>query len=121
MINRLMIVEDNMLIRMDLEESLSESGFEICATARSGQEAIEKALLSKPELILMDIGLKGEMNGIEAAATLRKQSNIPIIFLSGNSDLKKSALALNLEPLKFIVKPVNTEDLIKLIKSDTWG
>lgn len=66
-----MIVEDNMLIRMDLEESLLESGFQICATASSGEEAINKAIQSQPELILMDIGLKGEMTGIEAAAILR--------------------------------------------------
>lgn len=116
MINRLMIVEDNLLIRMDLEESLLESGFEICATASSGEEAILKASQSKPELILMDIGLKGEMSGIEAAAALRAISDIPIIFLSGNSDLKTDELVLEVKPLHFIVKPVNTSDLIEIIK-----
>lgn len=110
-----MIVEDNMLIRMDLEESLLESGFEICATASSGEEAITKANQSKPELVLMDIGLKGEMSGIEAAAILRKESNVPIIFLSGNSDLKNNPETLRVEPIAFIVKPVNTFDLIDII------
>jgi CheY-like chemotaxis protein len=116
MINKLMIVEDNLLIRMDLEESLLESGFEICATASSGEEAIMKAAESKPELILMDIGLKGEMTGIEAAATVRKGGDIPIIFLSGNSDLKADKLVLEVNPIHFLVKPVNTNDLIEIIK-----
>ena len=116
MINRLMIVEDNLLIRMDLEESLLESGFDICATASSGEEAIQKAAQSKPELILMDIWLKGDMTGIEAATVLREKSNIPIIFLSGNSDLKADKLVLDVNPIHFIVKPVNTNDLIEIIK-----
>lgn len=115
MVNKLMIVEDNMLIRMDLEESLIESGFEICATACSGKEAIEKATLSNPELILMDIGLKGDMSGIEAAAILRKETNVPIIFLSGNSDLKNHPQTKKVNPIAFIVKPVNTYDLIDII------
>lgn len=111
-----MLVEDNMLIRMDLEESLLESGFEICATASSGEEAIEKASQSKPELILMDIGLKGEMSGIDVAESLRKDSKVPIIFLSGNSDLKTNNQALEVDPIAFVVKPVNTDDLIDIIK-----
>lgn len=115
-INKLMIVEDNMLIRMDLEESLLNSGFEICATASSGEEAIKKAMRTMPELILMDIGLKGQMTGIEAAVILRKQSSVPIIFLSGNSDLKNHTLNEVGEPVLFIVKPVNTSDLIDIIK-----
>lgn len=116
MIKRLMIVEDNMLIRMDLEESLLESGFDICATASAGEEALIKASEQQPELILMDIGLKGEMTGIEAATLLRRQSEVPIIFLSGNSDLKTKALTQEVNPIAFIVKPINTEDLIDLIK-----
>jgi DNA-binding NarL/FixJ family response regulator len=116
MVNKLMIVEDNMLIRMDLEESLVESGFEICATACSGEEAITKAIDVKPELILMDIGLKGEMTGIEAASILREKINVPIIFLSGNSDLKTHPDTLAVEPIAFLVKPVDTYNLIDIIQ-----
>ncbi len=101
---------------MDLEESLLESGFEICATASSGEDAVIKATRLKPDLILMDIGLKGQMSGIEAAAILRKESDVPIIFLSGNSDLKTDELVLEVKPVAFIVKPVNTSDLIEFIE-----
>lgn len=105
-----------MLIRLDLEESLSEKGFTICATARSGEEAIAKAQESQPELVLMDIGLKGEMSGIDAAYTLRQQLNVPIIFLSGNSDLKKDPKMKEIQPIAFIVKPIDTGDLIRIIR-----
>lgn len=112
-----MIVEDNMLIRLDLEESLSEKGFTICATARSGEEAIAKAQEFRPELVLMDIGLKGDMSGIEAAYVLRQQLNVPIIFLSGNSDLRKDPKMEEIQPIAFIVKPIDTSDLIQIIRS----
>jgi DNA-binding response OmpR family regulator len=115
-INKLMIVEDNMLIRLDLEESLSDNGFTICATARSGEEAITKAYESKPELVLMDIGLKGDMSGIEAAHILHQQTKVPIIFLSGNSDLKKDPMILEINPIAFIVKPISTSHLIRIIE-----
>jgi len=120
-LHRLMIVEDNMLIRLDLEESLSESGFTICATARSGEEAIDKAREAQPDLVLMDIGLKGEMTGIEAALILRKQLSVPIIFLSGNSDLKKDPMITQIQPIAFVVKPVDTNDLIRLIQAQDLG
>jgi len=117
MTKRIMIVEDNMIIRMDLEDSLSDAGFEIVAKTAYGDIAIEKATSIPMDLILMDIGLKGEMDGLEAIQHIKENQTIPFIILSGNSDLKTNQHIEALEPHAVIVKPINMEQLIALIES----
>ncbi|MEX0686802.1 MAG: response regulator [Balneolales bacterium] len=109
----ILIVEDNFLIALDIQELLTSAGFHITDTVASGEEAIKKTLELKPDLILMDIGLKGSMDGIEAVNRIRDHRNIPVIFLTGNSDqLRRRNIK---DP--YISKPFTTEELQELINS----
>ncbi len=111
----ILVVEDNMIIATDIKERLEGFGYKIAATASSGEQAISKASLLKPDLIIMDIGLKGKMNGIEAANKIHESLSIPIIYLTGNSELLRQANSK--EPFGFINKPFEEKELNRLIVS----
>jgi len=104
---RIMIVEDNMIIQLDLEDMLEYAGYQVVAKASTGQEAIDMAIVNIPDLILMDIGLKGPIDGIETAERIKLESDVAIAFLSGNSDLKTSQRVLDIQAVSFIIKPIN--------------
>ena len=74
---KIMIVEDEYLIALDIKDTLEELGYIVCSLNRSGEEAIEKAKAEQPDLIFMDIGLIGKIDGIEAAKQIQNQSDIP--------------------------------------------
>ncbi|WP_296795024.1 response regulator [uncultured Methanobrevibacter sp.] len=82
---RILIVEDEAITALDLKYSLEELGYEVVGTVDTGQDAIDTANETVPDVVLMDIKLKGDMEGIEAAAVISK-SNIPIIYLTANTD-----------------------------------
>jgi two-component system sensor histidine kinase UhpB len=82
----------------------------------SGEEAIQKAESEKPDLVLMDIFLEGELNGIEAAGRIRTRFNIPVIFITANTDKKLQEEALITEPSGFIFKPFITQKVLKVIE-----
>ena len=77
---RILIVEDEAIIAMELESQLQSLGYEITSIVDTGVKAIEKAKTDKPDLILMDIRIKGEMDGIDTAEAIRSQFGIPVIF-----------------------------------------
>lgn len=108
---RLVIVEDEAIIAADLGERLEQLNYEICGIAASGIAGIAEAELQKPDLILMDIRLSGAMDGVEAAAIIRKNLDIPVIFLTGNSDNSTMQRAKLTEPYGFIVKPFRDTEL----------
>ena len=84
--SRILIVEDEYIIAKDLQMSLENMGYTVCAIASSGEEAIERVEKEKPDLALMDIVLKGTMDGIEAAERIRSNFGTPLIFLTAFSD-----------------------------------
>ena len=88
---RILVVEDENIIALDLQGILNNIGFEVCGFAQSGEESIKKASDLHPDLILMDIKLKGKMDGITAAKRICAIDQIPIIYLSayGNDVTKK--------------------------------
>ncbi len=107
----ILIVEDERLIAIDIQQSLESQDFVCCGITARGAEAIRLAGELRPDLVLMDIGLKGEMDGIEAAAQIRAQFDIPIIFLtafSTQSTLERASLA---EPFSYLLKPFNAREL----------
>jgi len=110
---KIMIVEDNMIIQLDLEVILETAGYNVVATACSGKEAISLANEYHPDLILMDIGLKGDMDGIETAECIKKESSSAIVFLSGNSDLRTNQRVLDINPVSFIIKPINEDEFLE--------
>lgn len=108
----ILIVEDEGLIALDIETHLLNLGYQISGIAETGRLAIQKALASPlPDLILMDIRLKGDMDGIEAASEITAQIDIPIIFLTAFSDENTLNKAKLISPFAYIRKPFDTADL----------
>lgn len=79
---KILIVEDEAITAMDLQNSLKSMGYDAPAIVPSGERAIKKAEELKPDLVLMDIKLKGAMDGIEAAGMIRNQPGLPVVFLT---------------------------------------
>lgn len=104
---RIMIVEDELLIQMVNKQMLENAGYMICCSTTSGEEAVPMALERKPHLIIMDIKLDGEMDGITAMEEIQKVINIPVLYVSGNSDEATMKRVQKTNMVDFIVKPVD--------------
>jgi CheY-like chemotaxis protein len=113
---RILIVEDEGIVGLDLQRILQNAGYYVYEVVASGEEAIQKAESEKPDLVLMDIFLEGELNGIEAAGRIRTRFNIPVIFIIANTDKKLQEEALITEPSGFIFKPFITQKVLKVIE-----
>jgi PAS domain S-box-containing protein len=108
---RILVVEDEFITVAALKVCIQGIGCTVVATADNGEEAVKSAGEHKPDLVLMDITLKGQMNGITAADIIRQKFNIPTIFLTGQSDDSTIAHALESEPFGYIVKPFEEKNL----------
>src|SRR3990172_5957064 len=107
----ILIVEDNFIVMMELKDRLTEMGYEIADTVASGEEAINKARLCHPDLTIMDIRLKGAMDGIDAAASIKKEFDIPVIYLTAHTDEDTLQRAKLTEPFGYLRKPFGESDL----------
>jgi CheY-like chemotaxis protein len=109
-VNRILVVEDEKIIQLDIRYQLEELGFIVAGVASSGEEAVSKAAQLQPDLVLMDLRLKGAMDGFEAAQKIRSDRPVPILYLSaqnmcrGGSEQKEL-----LQPC--LPKPFKTADL----------
>ena len=113
---KILVVEDERIIACDIKYCLEKSGYTVPAIVAYGQQAIEKAAEFQPDLVLMDVMLKGNMNGIEAAEQIINLFNIPIIYLTAYSDestLKKAKIT---QPFGYILKPFEEIQLITTIE-----
>ena len=108
---QILIVEDERIIARDLQQTLQELGYDAWGVASSAQEAITLASERIPDIVLMDIRLKGATDGIETAAVLRERFNVPIIFLTAHADAATLNRAKRVEPHGYLVKPVKTDEL----------
>ena len=108
---RILVVEDESIVAMDIQDRLETLGYLVVGTAATGERAVERALALQPNLILMDIRLKGEMDGIEAATQILKHLNIPIIFLTANADAPTIERAKRTNPFGYVLKPFEERDL----------
>ena len=131
---KILIVEDNNIVMLELKERLIEMDYNVVDTASSALEAIEKANFHLPNLTLMDIRLKGDMDGIDAAARIKKDLNIPVIYLTAHTDDSTLERAKITEPYGYIIKPFEERELhttiemalykysmeIKLKESEHW-
>ncbi|MBN1647140.1 MAG: EAL domain-containing protein [Spirochaetales bacterium] len=113
--DNLLIVEDERIIAIDLQRRLEKFGFSVCGIASTGQEALELCERHSPELVLMDIMLSGDIDGIEAADIIRKTYGLPVIFLTAYSDEKTLERAKRSEPAGFILKPFKEKELYTTI------
>jgi len=112
----ILVVEDDIHVATVLESRLESFGYRICSVARSGNDAINAAFRQNPDLVLMDILLEGEMNGIEAAHEISSRSNVPIIFLSCLSEGEVIDDALRTNPYGYMVKPYDNGELRSAIE-----
>ncbi len=112
---RIMVVEDEGIISKDVQHVLKNLGYEIAATASSGEEAVQRAEQSQPDLILMDVLLKGEMDGIEAAEAIHARSDTPIVYLTAYGEEKTLQRAKGTEPYGYILKPFQERELYTTI------
>ena len=108
---KIVIVEDEAIVAKDLRNRLQKFGYIVSGIAASGQEAINKCLEFCPDLVLMDIRLKGQIDGIEAAHEIHKHLDIPIIFLTAYADDKTLARAKITEPFGYLLKPFKEREL----------
>jgi CheY-like chemotaxis protein len=108
---KILVVEDDCSVATVLESRLESFGYLICGVVSSGAQAIDAAFRQHPDLVLMDILLEGEMNGIEAAHEISSHSDVPIIFLSclSEEDVMDSAIRTN--PYGYMVKPYDNNEL----------
>jgi len=108
--NKILIVEDEMVVAMDLEQRLRKLGYE-CSTVPSGEQAIAEARVFRPDVALMDIMLQGEMDGIEAAAKIRLYHDIPVVYLTANADEQTLQRAQLTHPASYLLKPFKEREL----------
>ncbi len=113
---KVLIVEDEVIIAMTLSMDLQEAGYEVCAYVSSGEEAVWKAEIDKPDYILMDICISGNIDGIDTAKQIINNKKIPIIFMTGydNEETRKRAEAVDY--LAYLIKPVELKEVINLIE-----
>ena len=113
---RILIVEDEYITALDLKTQLILKGYSDFEIVDSGEEAIDAATKEKFDLILMDIKLRGYIDGIDAAKAISEFANIPVIYVSGNSDLLNSARLKETKPRGILRKPITAEKLAETLK-----
>ncbi|MFP8490307.1 response regulator [Gracilimonas sp. Q87] len=111
-----MIVEDDLILNLLYESYLEKLGYDAEGELVYGKTAIEVAQKIKPDLILMDISLEGEIDGITAMEEIRKFSDVPVIYITGNSDPHHVQRAKETDYLDYLVKPIEFNDLKESIE-----
>jgi CheY-like chemotaxis protein len=107
----ILIVEDELIIALMIEKMILNLGHTVLDKVTTGEDAIQVAENQDPDIILMDIRLKGELDGIEAMSQIRKRSDVPVIFITGNSDATYRKRVEESDPLDFLTKPITLSDL----------
>ena len=113
---KILIVEDQTIVALNIKSQLKNMGYAVPGTAVSGEEAIKEAELTNADLVLMDIMLKGDMDGIEAARIIKSRFGTPVIYLTACTDFETLERAKQTDPEGYISKPFKEEDLCKNIE-----
>ncbi len=109
--NRILIVEDEFLIATDIQMSLIKMGYDVIGVTAYGEDAIEQARIEKPDLILMDVNLKGKIDGIEAARIIIEKYGTAIIFITSHTDSSTFRKAISISSANYLNKPFNEKEL----------
>ncbi len=110
------IVEDESIVAKDIQNSLSKLGYNVVGIANNGNDAIEKITELMPDLVLMDIMIKGDLTGIDVSEKIKEKINVPVIFLTAYADEGTLAKAKITEPYGYILKPFKEIDLHSTIE-----
>jgi len=114
---RIFVVEDDAIIRQDIEETLEQLGFTVAGRALSGLEALLEIERTTPDLVLMDIKLAGRLDGIATAAALRKRCDAAVVYVTSHSDPATVARAGETSPDGYVVKPFTERELKEAIEA----
>lgn len=114
--SKILIVEDESIVALNIKNRLEGLGYAVVATISSGESAIEAAAKNRPDLVLMDIKLKGKIDGIEAAGQIRSRFQIPVVYLTAYTDDETLNRAKLTEPYGYILKPFESRDLCTTIE-----
>ena len=113
---RVLVAEDETIIRLDLCALIERAGLEVCAAARNGEEAIELARWKRPDIALMDIRMP-RLDGIEAARRILEERPLPIVMLTAHGDEELVARAVGVGVFGYLVKPFREQDLLPAIQT----
>jgi diguanylate cyclase (GGDEF)-like protein len=114
--NKILIVEDELLIARDLSQKLKKQGFEVTGIVTSGQAALQAIATAPPDLILMDIVIKGNQDGISTAVSIRERYDIPVLFLTAYADDETLQRAESTGAYGYLLKPFNERELLTTIR-----
>ena len=106
-----LVVEDESIVSKDIQHSLKKLGYNVVGSAATGEKAIDLALDIKPDVVLMDIMLKGDLTGIDAASKIKEELNIPVVYLTAYADEATLSKAKVSEPYGYIIKPFKEIDI----------
>ena len=113
---KLLIVEDELIVAENISRNLKQQGYEIVGIVSTGEEAIQEAIANHPDLVLMDIMLPGDIDGIKAAYTIHTQLQIPIVYMTAYADNDTLEKAKHTQPYGYLVKPFKPQDVSTTIE-----
>ncbi|MBL7884854.1 MAG: response regulator [Bacteroidia bacterium] len=113
---KIVIVEDEAIVAMENKMNLTVAGFDVIACYSKGEDVLLHVNQMNPDLILMDIKLKGNYSGIDTVERMREKNNIPVLFVTGNSDNTTLQQLKVISNTSYLLKPVLTNDLIIAVK-----
>ncbi len=113
---RIMVVEDEAVISMEIQDRLARMGHSVCGTAASGDEAVSVAASNHPDLILMDVQLRGEIDGVETAQKIQSRIQVPVIYLTAFADDRTVERARETQPYGYLIKPFSEKELFAAIE-----
>ncbi len=113
---KILLVEDEQIVAKFTEKQLASAGYKVVASANTGEIAIEKVASLNPDVVLMDIKLVGSLDGIETADYIRKNHQIPVIFLTSLADDESFQRAKIVEPFGYLIKPIDIKELNRVVE-----
>ncbi len=112
----ILVVEDEGIVAQEIESRLKKAGYTVCGLAQDGETAVAQAGDKRPDLVLMDIRLKGAMDGIAAATLIRERFGLPVVYLTAYTDAATLERAKVMDPFGYVVKPFETRSLTVAIE-----
>ncbi|RPI73198.1 MAG: response regulator [Ignavibacteriales bacterium] len=110
-----LIAEDEAVIALEIKQVLSRNNYNVVGIVRSGEDLIKASAEKNPDIIVSDISLKGNLNGIDAAKAIHKLKDIPVIFVTGYGDMATYLRALKVSPIDYLLKPFSERRLINAV------
>ncbi len=112
---RILLVEDEAITALDIKRMLENLGYDVLDILTTGQDAVSRIEEMQPDLVLMDIVLNDELDGIDAVRMIKEKTDLPVVFITANADSNTIARADETEHYGYLIKPVNIKDLQSIV------